>query len=248
MADASSVDSAGIVLDVRPPAADMSARVLAIGSDIPFSPISPVQRLASRLRSRSSRAWCRVVLRATPPALNRVPTRASHRATVPALVCAAHRAVEWASSGALLCAAVARVGPLPCALRVSRWPGRNSPLTRGAALRPSLRDTHRSAEGADARAVVGVSGRAAVGSIRGVIYRPSTGVCVGGMTGGYRARHTAPGSALMRAASSAWCHAEAGRCMARCTAPDSAPYCPRDVPRLVRRYKRVTCRVMRGVS
>lgn len=248
MAGASSVDSAGAVFDVRPPAADMSARVLAIGSDVSFSPISPVQRLASRLWPRSSRAWHRVFLRATPPALNRVPTRACHRAIIPALVCAAHRAVEWASSGALLCAAVARVGPLPYALSVSRWPGRNSPLTRGAALRPPLRDTNRAAKGTDARAVVGVSRRAAAGSIQGVIYRPSTSVCVGGMPGGYRARHTAPGSALMRAASSAWHHAEAGRCMARGTAPASAPCFPRSVPRSVRRYQRVTCRVMRGVS
>lgn len=248
MADAGSADSADIVLDVRPPAADVSAMVLAIGSDISFSPISPVQRLASRLEARSSRAWYRVFLRATPPALNRVRIRAWHRATVPALVCAAYRAVEWASNGALACAAVARVGPLPCALSVSRWPGRNSPLTRGAALRPPLGDIDRAVTGADARAVVGVSRRAAVGSIRGVIYRPCMGVGVGGMTGGYRARHTAPGSAHMRAASSAWCHAELGRLIARGDGLDSTLCHPRDVPRLARRYQRVTCRVMRGVS
>lgn len=248
MTGSSCVDGADMVRDVRPPTADISAWPLAASSAIRVSLVLPGQRSASRLSSRSSRAFYRGLLRAISPAPSRVLLRACRRALPPAPGCAAYRAVEWAFHVALLCAIVARVSPLLSALSVSRWAGRIAPLTRGAAVRPILRVTGRLILGVDARAVVGVPSRVAMGSMRGVVYRPCMGVGVSATVGGYRARYSASGSAHVSAAPSAWCHAEAGRLITRFDGRDGTPCCPRGVPRLARRYQRVTCRVLRGVS
>lgn len=237
-----------MVRDLRPSGVDVSAWVLTVRSGLPILLITAVQRCASRVWSRSYRANYRASIRAASSAFFRALWHAYHRAPRNALLCVSYRAVARAFNGALLCAAAARVSPRLSALSAPRLPARAAPRTLGAVFRPLLRDIQSPPLGADARAFRSVAPRVSVSSKQGVIHRPKVGALVGAVAGAYRAWHTALSSAHGKAASSACYHASEGRLEERDIALCSTPCFPRDIPRLERRYQRVTCRVMLGVA